>query len=227
LIPATSSSFYLRQLQLGPMKNFVYMVGARDAREVAVVDPAWEVDKLVEAATADGKTITHALITHSHYDHVNGLEDLLAKSAVRVVVNREELAFNAHLRSFQSNLQPVRAGDEVEVGSCHIRCVHTPGHTPGSQCFHVEGSLISGDTLFIGACGRCDLDGGDPEAMYRTLTGTLMAMEGGTVLYPGHDYGDRPVSTMSHEGKTNPYLQFHDLEAFVNYRMRKHRKPRE
>ncbi len=222
-----ASSLYLRQLELGPMQNFVYLVGARDSSEVAVVDPAWEVPHIVEAAARDGKTITHVLVTHGHYDHVNGIEELLEKCKARVVVQQAELDFNEYLRGFGSDLLAVKAGHRVTVGKSEIACVHTPGHTPGSQCFHVSGSLVSGDTLFIGACGRCDFDGGDAEQMYRSLTGTLMAMDPGTVLYPGHNYADRPTSTLADEKQSNPYLQFHDLQSFVRYRMRPRERRKE
>jgi glyoxylase-like metal-dependent hydrolase (beta-lactamase superfamily II) len=125
------------------------------------------------------------------------------------------------LREAGVDCVPGRGGDVLELGpDCKITFVHTPGHTPGSQCFLCNDALVSGDTLFIGGCGRCDLPGGDPEQLYRSLYETLGAMPAGTRLYPGHNYADRPVSTLRDEKKSNPYFQFHDLAAFVAYRMR-------
>jgi hydroxyacylglutathione hydrolase len=222
----SGQGLYLRQLELGPMQNFVYLIGAEGASEVAVVDPAWEVGKILATAASDGKVITHALVTHGHHDHINGLEQLLERCKAKIVAQKAEVDFNKYLRDFGNDVLAVSAGDRVNVGGCEITCVHTPGHTPGSQCFHFADSLVSGDTLFIGACGRCDFDGGDPEAMYRSLTGTLMSMDSGTVLYPGHNYADRPKSTLGEEGRANPYLQFHDLASFVAYRMRPRRPPK-
>src|SRR5262249_3688978 len=117
-----------------------------------------------------------------------------------------------------------QGGDVLELGAdCRVTFVHTPGHTPGSQCFLVEDALVAGDTLFIGGCGRCDLPGGDPEQMYRTLHHTLAAMPDGTRLSPGHNYAERPVSTLGDERRGNPYLLHHDLASFVAYRMRSRR----
>jgi glyoxylase-like metal-dependent hydrolase (beta-lactamase superfamily II) len=101
-----------------------------------------------------------------------------------------------------------------------LKALHTPGHTPGSQCLYFHDSLVSGDTLFIEACGRCDLRGGDPEAMYRSLSQVLMKLPDQTQLFPGHDYSDLPSSSLAEAKKRNPYLQFPDLRSFIGYRMR-------
>ena len=116
------------------------------------------------------------------------------------------------------NLRASRPGEDVAIGRLSIRCVHTPGHTPGSQCFHVQNSLLAGDTLFVNACGRCDFRGSDPEAMYRSLTSVLGQLPDGTVLYPGHNYAATPDSTMGAEKQNNPYYQVPDLERFVEFR---------
>src|ERR1700722_10907376 len=159
------ASLYVRQLRLGPMDNFVYLVGPPDGATCAVIDAAWDVDAVIAAAAKDGRTVTHALVTHCHDDHINGLSPLLAKQGVRVVAQGAEVAFSPELAALKSDLQVVGAGDHVDVGGLSIRCLLTPGHTPGSQCFQVGDALVTGDTLFIGACGRCDLDGGDVDAM--------------------------------------------------------------
>jgi glyoxylase-like metal-dependent hydrolase (beta-lactamase superfamily II) len=211
---------YLKQLLLGPMENFVYLIGAAGAKEVAVIDAAWEPRQILEAAERDGKVVTHLLVTHSHFDHVNGLEQMLEHTQARVVANRDEVDFSDPLRAFGKDLLAVQAGEVVQVGPLGVRCLHTPGHTPGSQCFHVEDSLLSGDTLFIRACGRCDLPGGDPEKMFDSLVQVLSRLPDRTTLYPGHDYADRPISTIGDEKRDNPYLQAHDLKGFLALRVR-------
>jgi hydroxyacylglutathione hydrolase len=212
--PSTSESpLYLRQMELGPMQNFVYLVGDREAGQCVVVDPAWEIDTIVRTAEADGMTIAGVLVTHTHQDHVGGrlfgtdipgVEDLLERVPARVYVHAAEREF---LRGLGSDLVKVEAGTALPVGRLTLTLIHTPGHTPGSQCFLVEGRLISGDTLFIRACGRTDLPGGDPEQLYQSLTQRLAKLPDDTVLLPGHNYGG-PASTIGDEKRHNPFLRF-------------------
>ena len=205
--------FYLKQMELGPMQNFVYLVGDREAGECVVVDPAWEIDTIVRTAEADEMRITGVLVTHTHPDHVGGhlfgmdipgAEDLLERIPTKVYVHKAEREF---LRGFGSDLTKVEAGTELAVGRLTITFIHTPGHTPGSQCFLVDGRLISGDTLFINACGRTDLPGGDPTEMHRSLTQRLAKLPDDTVLFPGHNYGGE-ASTIGDERRQNPFLRF-------------------
>lgn len=214
---------YLRQLQLGPMENFVYLVGASGSKEVAVVDPAWDVDAIEKAAAEDKKSIACALLSHSHFDHINGVPELLERRDLPVYAQRAEVEFSPELRALGGSVKPLSPGDEVQVGPLSIKAVHTPGHTPGSQCFYCGDLLVSGDTLFINGCGRCDLRGGDPEAMYRTISQVLMKLPDDTRVFPGHDYAEVPASTLAEEKKQNPYFGFSDLASFVAYRMRPRR----
>jgi len=202
-------------MEIGPMQNFVYFVGDQDTREVLVVDPAWDVDAILKKAADEGYKIKGALITHTHFDHVNGLEDLLKKTDGAVYINKNEAEF---LKGMKGNIKKIEGGDKLKIGQAEITFLHTPGHTPGSQCFLVEQNLISGDTLFINACGRCDLPGGDPEEMYRSLT-QLASLDESTILYPGHNYAEEPTSTIGNEKRFNPYLQTTNLNDFLKYRM--------
>ncbi|HXH84159.1 MAG TPA: MBL fold metallo-hydrolase [Candidatus Tectomicrobia bacterium] len=215
---------YVRQLELGPMQNFVYLVGDREARECVVVDPAWEIDRIVDTAAADDMRIVGALVTHTHQDHVGGslaswgmpgripgVEELLAKAPMRVYVHKAEREF---LPGLGSDLVKVDNHDTLTVGRLTITFLHTPGHTPGSQCFLVEDRLISGDTLFIGSCGRTDLPGSDPAEMYYSLTQRLAALPDATVLLPGHNYGG-PSSTIGSEKRQNPFMRFPSLGDFL------------
>jgi len=215
---------YVRQLQLGPMENFVYLVGADDSPETAIVDPAWDVDAALRAAEEDGRRVTHALVSHHHFDHVNGLPALLAARGVRVHAHAADVPKLAP--ELQGEVAPLRGGDLVEVGPMRIRALHTPGHTPGSTCWQVEGSvggLFSGDTVFASACGRCDLAGGDPEQMYQSLR-RISELDPAMKLYPGHDYGEVKVSSIAREREKNPYFALlGSLPDFVSYRMRPRR----
>jgi glyoxylase-like metal-dependent hydrolase (beta-lactamase superfamily II) len=219
-----ADGLYVRQLQLGPMENFVYLVGAADAKETAIVDAAWDVDAALAAAEADGRTVTHALVSHWHFDHTNGLAPLLARKGVRVCVHKDDAPELP--REVQGELSRVDGGELVEVGPLRLRALHTPGHTKGSTTWHLEpagafeGAVFSGDTLFVNACGRCDLKGGDPAQMYESLR-RLSALGESVRLYPGHDYGDVPVSSIAREREKNPYFaKLGSLDQFVALRMR-------
>ena len=202
-------------MEIGPMENFVYLVGSRKTREVFVVDPAWQVDTILGAAKAEDLKIVGALVSHYHFDHTNGIEELLKSVDCPIYVNKKDVPY---LGVSSDAVKGTDSGQKVKAGEMEIELVHTPGHTPGSQCFHVSGHLISGDTLFIGACGRTDLPGGNARELYDSLTGRLMKMDDSTVLCPGHNYAAKPMTTMGEEKKTNPYLICDSLENFLKFR---------
>jgi hydroxyacylglutathione hydrolase len=205
-------SIYLKQVELGPMANYVYFIGDPKTHEVAIVDPAWEVDHILSLTQENDLTITTILITHSHFDHINGVEDLLNHTRAKVFINKAEAEF---MKAVWPDLVKVESGDSTRVGDVDITFLHTPGHTPGSQCFLVRNHLISGDTLFIGACGRCDLPGSNAEDMYYSLTQKLAKLDDQTIVFPGHNYAARPYSTIADEKRFNPYLQFQSLQDFL------------
>jgi hydroxyacylglutathione hydrolase len=216
------NQLYFKQIEMGPMQNFVYLIGSTETRKVAVVDAAWEIEEIVRIAAADEMEITHAFVTHTHPDHVGGrfagveiqgLTELLSKCKAKVVVHKAEAEFLTALSP--SDIIKAESGDDLNVGGVKIQLLHTPGHTPGSQCFLVDHRLVSGDTLFIGSCGRVDLPGSDPEQMYYSLTQKLKALPDETILFPGHNYADRSVSTIKEQKQTNPYFQFHSLKQFL------------
>jgi hydroxyacylglutathione hydrolase len=209
------SDLYLKQLELGPMENFVYLVGSAKTREVFVVDPAWQVDTVLRIAKEEDLKIKGALISHYHFDHTNGIEELVEAMDVPIYVNKKDVPYVDAQKDILKGVDP---GFKVKAGDVEIEMIHTPGHTPGSQCFHVRGHLISGDTLFINACGRTDLPGGDPKELYHSLAGTLMKMDDSTVLCPGHNYSDQATVTMGHQKKNNPYLMCDSLENFLKFR---------
>ncbi len=214
---------YFKQLELGPMQNFVYLIGSMETRKIAVVDAAWETDAILKRASEDDMEITHALVTHTHPDHVggrfagmeiDGVTQLLNKCKAKVVVHKAEAEFLKGLSP--SDVIKSKSGDRINVGGMEIQLLHTPGHTPGSQCFLIDNLLVSGDTLFIGSCGRVDLPGSNPEQMYYSLTQKLMALPDETVLFPGHNYSQKRTSTIGDEKRSNPYVQFQSLSHFLS-----------
>ena len=203
---------YLKQLELGPMQNFIYLVGDPRTREAAVIDPGWEVPRILQAAEQDGYRLTSAFVTHHHFDHVMGLDDLLNAADIPVYVHRDDAMLIGVKRS---SLKPVAGGETIQVGDVPVTLIHTPGHTEGSQCFLVNGRLLSGDTLFIKACGRCDLPGGNPAQLYESLTKRLKPLDDETILCPGHNYADTPTARLGDEKRDNPFLGAPTLQAFL------------
>ena len=204
-------SLYFKQIEIGPMQNYVYLIGSTETRKAAVVDAAWDIDEILRIAAQDEMEITHALVTHTHPDHVGGgfagmeiagATELLEKCKAKVVVHKAEAEFIKGLSS--SDMIKTDNGDKVDVGGLEIQLMHTPGHTPGSQCFLFDNRVVSGDTLFIDACGRVDFPGGNPEQMYYSLTQKLMALPDDMILFPGHNYAPLKHATMGEQKKTNP-----------------------
>jgi len=208
-------------------------------REAVLVDPAWDIAGLVARVAREGYTLVGALATHYHPDHVGGdLWGLQVEGIARLAAVAPEARVHAHADDAPwiervtevpaKDLVLHRGGDTLALGSVKIEFVHTPGHTPGSECFLVtdpataadrpgsaeQPALVSGDTLFVQGCGRVDLPGSDPDEMYRTLTQRLARLPATTVLYPGHDYGPTPTSTLARERASNPSLRLDSLEAW-------------
>ncbi len=228
----TGSDLYFHQQPVGQMANLAYLVGSRSAREAFVVDPAWNVDGLLDQAERDGIEVVGALVTHYHQDHVGGelfghriegVDRLLERKPVPLHVNKHEADGLSVVTGVSKNdVVSHEGGDTLELGQIRLRLLHTPGHTPGSQCFLVEEAgrpdqLVSGDTLFLGSCGRVDLPGSDPEAMYHSLTGVLKKLADETLLYPGHLYAPEGHSTMGEQKRSNPYLRVASLEMFLSF----------
>ena len=213
-----TNQLYFRQLLAGrdfavgdrvakSMVNLVYAIGDRASGDVLLVDPAYAPSELVAIVGADGMNVVGVLATHYHPDHVggdlggneiDGIAQLLATIDVPVHVQNEEIPWVERRTGVgASALVGHESGDVVRVGDVTVELIHTPGHTPGSQCFLVDGKLVSGDTLFLEGCGRTDLPGSDPEEMYRTLSQRLSRIDDDTILFPGHLYSADPSAPMS------------------------------
>jgi glyoxylase-like metal-dependent hydrolase (beta-lactamase superfamily II) len=223
----TTGRLYFRQLLSGrdfaqgdqlaaQMVNFVYAIGDRETGECVLVDPAYSPAELVDVVAADDMTVTGVLATHYHADHVggsmmgfdiDGIAALLDKVDCPIHIQADEVEWvrkTTHVSP--EHLVAHGSGDVLRVGEIDITLMHTPGHTPGSQCFLVDGKLVAGDTLFLDGCGRTDLPGSDASQMIRSLT-RLSKVPGDTILYPGHQYSAAPSATMEHVLKHNYIMQ--------------------
>jgi glyoxylase-like metal-dependent hydrolase (beta-lactamase superfamily II) len=220
----TGDRLYFRQLLAGrdyarndpiarQMVNFVYLFGDRATCDAGAIDPCYDIPGLLEVLDADGMRLTGALATHYHPDHVGGsmmghtiggVRELLDLRPVPIHVQAEEAPWVQRVTECsESDLVQHASGDTVMVGEIPIELIHTPGHTPGSQCFYVNDCLVSGDTLFLEGCGRTDLPGGDPAALYESLTTKLAKIPDHTVLFPGHLYSAEPSATMGETRQWN------------------------
>ena len=226
------TDLYFRQMSLGDMANLVYIVGSKSTRECVVIDAAWNIDGILDTIEQDGMKLTGALATHYHQDHIGGsifgmdiegLEALHGRQPVPVHVNKNEAEGTAKISGLSTgDIVGREGGDTLEMGGVTVRFLHTPGHTPGSQCFLVEesatpGVLVSGDTLFLGSCGRVDLPGANPEHMYESLTGVLGKLPDETWLFPGHLYSQDAHSTIGEQKQSNPFMRVTTLEQFLSF----------
>lgn len=219
-----SDRLYFRQLLAGrdfalgdrlarTMVNFVYAIGDRETGEAVLVDPAYAPAELVEVLADDGLAVVGAVATHYHFDHVGGqfrdlrvvgIADLLEEVDVPVHVQAEEVPWVTRTTGVGADSLVAHAsGDVLTVGEVAVTLLHTPGHTPGSQCLLLEDRLLTGDTLFLEGCGRTDLPGSDPSEMYRTLTSRLAGVPDTALVFPGHFYSPEPSATMGYVREFN------------------------
>lgn len=211
------SNLFVKQLLLGPMENFVYLIGSSATRECLVIDPAWDIAAIIAAAEKEDMTIKGAMVTHYHPDHcgghlwghsIDGVAQLVEKIPMPIYANKFEIEGLVQVTGLaKSDFHVCEGGDKITVGDVTVTTIHTPGHTPGSQCFLCDNALVSGDTLFISGCGRVDLPGGNAEQLYRSLTTTLAAIPGETILYPGHNYDSKKMMPMHDVMKHNPLMK--------------------
>ena len=213
----------LEQIQVGPMENFAYLIGSKATREVVVIDPAWDIQGLLDLINERDYKLTGALVTHYHPDHcggsfgqntVDGVAELLELNPVKVYVHKLEADGVKKVTGItDSDIVKVVSGDKLDVGDVEVEFLHTPGHTPGSQCFRIKKTLVSGDTLFIDGCGRVDLPGSNSEDMYHSIQ-KLASLPDDTILLPGHNYSSVPHATMGETKQHNTYMRINDLETW-------------
>lgn len=218
------STCTIHSYELGPMENYIYLIHDHASNRAAVVDPAWDIPCVVAAAKSLGAVISDVLITHSHHDHINGLDELRQHYPLSLHITNEEADF---WQATPSDAIRYQDGETIQLGDTPITWMLTPGHTPGSACLYVDEKLIAGDTLFIFGCGRCDLQGGDPKQMYQSLQSLKARIPENTIVLPGHNYADRPSSTMAVQLQGNPFLHWDTEDGFIRYRMEIHDQVRD
>ena len=190
------------------MENFAYLIGDEKAGLAAVVDPAWDIEKILELARKNGLRVIYAINTHHHPDHTSGNDEILKATGTKIV---------AHEASRNRKDIAAKDGETLHLGSLELKLIHTPGHSPDHMCVLVNGKLMTGDTLFVGECGRTDLPGGSSEQLYDSLFNKLMKLPDQVEVYPGHNYGPKPHSTIGYEKTHNYVLKPRTAGEFVQF----------
>ena len=216
-------TYTIKTFDVGPMANIIYIITDNKSKESAIIDPAWDMSEVYKYIGENNLILKKILLTHSHHDHINAIDEILISNDLEIHINKKEKVFwKKEYDSFVIN----HGGDTIKLGETEIRSLHTPGHTPGSTCYHIGDDLIAGDTLFVFGCGRCDLHGGNPEEMFNTLKDIKMSLDPKTIILPGHNYSIKRESTLQEEIQGNPFMKFNNLNKFIDYRMVLHDKVR-
>ncbi len=207
----------IEQLEVGLLQNFCEVIGCPSTKEAALVDPAFEVDRLLRVASEHDWRITTILLTHTHDDHVAGLDEAAEATGAVVRCHPAEVEI---ARRLAPRVEPVADREQIALGGGHVQALYTPGHTPGCVCWFVPepAAVITGDVLFVGSCGGVSYPGSDPVAMVDSLQRVLGGLPEHTKLYPGHDYGPTPVSTLAWELAHNKALRAETVAAFCAYK---------
>ncbi len=207
---------FFKQVHVGPMQNFSYIIGDENSKEAAIVDAGWEVDNLINICEKEKLKITKIILTHSHYDHTQKVDELASKTNATVYFHEDDSnEIKRVIKNPNIKIVKLKNNDEIKVRSIKIKVIHTPGHTHGAICLLVENKLLTGDTLFVNAIGRTDLAGGNTIKLFESLQ-KLKKLSDDVEVYPGHDYGEIPFSTIGGEKKTNPYFACNTKEQFLN-----------
>lgn len=208
---------FLRQIEVSSMAVFAYIIGDPQTGKGLVIDPADNVDFLIGLANDNGINLDCIVNTHGHVDHISGNKDMKDKINAAIIVHELDAPMlvntpPAMLRMFNAKPSPpadrlVKDGDLITVGNISLKVIHTPGHSPGSITLQWEDCIFTGDTLFVEAVGRTDLPGGSWDVMFRSIEEKIFTLPDETKVFPGHNYGHMPSSTIGHEKKHNPYLR--------------------
>ncbi len=194
-----------QQIKVGNMENFAYIIGDSKTKEAAIVDPGWDANILLDFFNKNKLKAKKIILTHTHYDHINDVDYIFKKTHADVYVHSLEAEVIKKIND-RINIVELSNGDKFNVGNIEIEVMHTPGHSPGSSCFIFNGKIITGDTLFVGSIGRTDLPGGNPKVMAESLK-RLKKLDDNIEVYPGHDYGEKPFSTIGAEKENNFFMK--------------------
>jgi glyoxylase-like metal-dependent hydrolase (beta-lactamase superfamily II) len=203
----------LKQIRVGDIGNFNYLIGDPETGKAAVVDPAWEPQRLLDLAKQEGLTITDILITHSHHDHVEANGAIKDATGATIRIHEAEMPYLKHFFPPAGDVA-MADGDVVKIGNLEVTWLHTPGHSPGSSCLLVEDALITADTLFVNSIGRTDFPGSEPEEMFHSIE-KLKKLPDHLTVYPGHHYGPTPTTTLGDQKRVNPFWQPDSLTDFL------------
>ena len=196
----------VKQIPVGSMANFTYVIADEKSKTAAVIDPSWNLEKVLDLLKANDLKLQYIINTHAHFDHVLGNEQLATITGARIIM---------HKNSRLDKDVTVDDGDTIQLGNIKIKVIFTPGHSKDGMCLLAENKLFTGDTLFIGNCGRVDLPGGSATELYDSIFGKLMKLDDRIEVYPGHDYGSKPYSTIGDEKRTNHVLKPRTKEEFL------------
>lgn len=197
----------VEQIPVGSMANFTYVIADEKSKIAAVIDPSWDLEKILDFLKKNDLKLQYIINTHTHFDHVLGNEQLATLTGAEIVM---------HKNSTLEKNRAVDDGDTIKVGNITLQVIYTPGHSKDSICLLTENKIFTGDTLFVGNCGRVDLPGGSASELYDSLFNKLAKLDDNIVMYPGHDYGNKPVSTIGDEKKVNFVLQPRTKEEFLH-----------
>ena len=206
----------IKQIKLTKMATFCYLVGDGASKTCALIDPAFDTKKILDEVEKGGYEVTHIINTHCHSDHSAGNAAIMAATGAKLLIHEldaerlDKVLNRAFSRLLGGKGSPrpdilLKDGDVIKIGENILKVIHTPGHTIGSICLYTDGSIFTGDTLFVGSVGRTDLPGGSIKQLLRSIHEKIYSLPGKTTVWPGHDYGPLPHSTIEHEKKTNPF----------------------
>jgi glyoxylase-like metal-dependent hydrolase (beta-lactamase superfamily II) len=208
---------FIQQIEVGRFSVFAYLLGADAGGEGLVIDPADEVDEIIALAKSKKIAIKNILNTHAHVDHIMGNEEMKRKTGAKIILHEDDAPLltqtpRSMLAMFGGRPSPpadqtVKDGEIIRAGEVSLKVLHTPGHSPGGMCLYGEGVVFTGDTLFVGGLGRTDLPGGSWEVMLNSIRTKLLTLPDETIVYPGHNYGPSPKSTVKNERLYNPFLK--------------------
>ena len=196
----------VHQIEVGNMQNFTYLLEDEETGEGIVIDPSWNLDEIQKVITRNDMKIKYIVNTHHHFDHTLGNEAIAKATNAKILQHK-----NSTLRHDLS----LEDGQKISFGKSELMVHHTPGHSKDSICLVGDGKIFTGDTLFVGNCGRVDLPGGSSKELYHSLHDILRKMDENLVIYSGHNYGSSPISTIGEEKKSNFVLQQRTEQEFV------------